>query len=207
MHHHTRLLLTALIATTTLATALSNASANRLSISNKNIRAAWTSLELSNTVTSEVIRCPVTLEGSFTESTIRKVLRALIGLVSKASVGGSSCTGGTATVRQETLPWRFTYDGFTGTLPNITSVKALLIRASVEIRASLATCQAQTEEEEPGVDIANLGTGGEVTGLRAEEATRIKLRGGLCGLGSGSFSGTGAVTLLGTTTRITITLI
>ncbi len=207
MKYRTRLLIASLVAATALAAAISSASANRLSISNKNIRAAWTSLELSNTVTSEVIRCPVTLEGSFTESTIRKVLRALIGLVSKASVGGSSCTGGSATVRQETLPWRFTYDGFTGTLPNIESVKALLIRASVEIRTSLATCQAQTTEEEPAIGIATLGTGGEVSGLRAEEATRIRLTGGICGLGSGSFRGTGSVTLLGTTTKITITLI
>ncbi len=207
MKYRTRLLIASLVAATALAAAISSASANRLSISNKNIRVSWTSLELSNTITSEVIRCPVTLEGSFTESTIRKVLRALIGLVSKASVTGASCTGGTATVRQETLPWRFTYEGFTGRLPNIESVKALLIRASFEIRASLATCQAQTTEEEPATDIANLGASGEVSGLRAEEATRIRLTGGICGLGSGSFRGTGRVTQLGTTTKITITLI
>ncbi len=207
MHRYTRLLLTSLLAATALAAAISSASANNLSISNRNIRVTWTSLELSNTITSEVVRCPVTLEGSFTESTIRKVLRALIGVVSRAAVAGASCTGGSATIRQETLPWRLTYDGFTGTLPNITSVKLLLIRASFEIRTSLATCQAITTEEEPAIGIANLGTGGEVTGLKAEEATRIRLTGGICGLGSGSFRGTGSVTLLGNTTQITIRLI
>ncbi len=204
-HHYTRLLLTSLIITAALAAAITNASASRLSISNRNIRVTWTSLELSNTITSEVLRCPVTLEGSFTESTIRKVLRALIGVISRATNG--TCIGGTATIRQETLPWRLTYDGFTGTLPNITSIKLLLIRAMFEIMNGVATCRAETTEEEPAVGIANLGASGEVSGLRAEEATRIRLRGGLCGLGEGSFSGTGTVTLLGNTTQIRVTLI
>jgi hypothetical protein len=207
MHRYTRLLLTGLLATTALAAAVTSASANNLSTSNRNIRATWTSLELANTINSTVVRCPVTLEGSLTEATIRKVVGALIGLVSRASVISGSCTNGTATIRQETLPWRLSYQGFLGRLPNITGLLVLLLGAGFEITIPGITCSAITEESHPARGSLTLGASGEITNLEAERNARIPLRGGLCGLGEGSFSGSGAVTLLGNTTRITIRLI
>jgi hypothetical protein len=208
MHRYTRLLLTTLIATTALAAAVSGASARNVSVSNQSIRAVWSSLELSNTITSEIVRCPVTLEGSFTSATIAKVLHALIGVISRASVANPSCTGGHATIHQETLPWRLTYVGFTGILPRITSWKLLLIRSTFEISTARATCTAETEEEHPATGIATTNENtGEVNNLEAEPGARIPLRGGLCALGSGSFAGSAAVTLLGTTNKITIRLI
>ncbi len=206
--HSIRLLLTNLITAVALAAAITNASASRLSISNRNIRVTWTSLELSNTTTTEIIRCPVTLEGSFTESTIRKVLRALIGVISRASVTAASCTGGTVTIRQESLPWRYTYDGFTGTLPRIQTVRALIVRLTFEIHTQIATCTDATTEESPAVGNAVLNeTTGAIDDLEAESGARIPARGGLCGLGELSLASSGPVTQLGNTTRITIKLI
>lgn len=71
------------------------------------------------------------MEGTFHYRTIVKVERSLIGYVTRA-IFGRPCTGfgemweyngteGSLTSNVNSLPWHFTYDGFNGTLPNISS--------------------------------------------------------------------------------------
>ena len=72
MTRHTKPILTTLTATLTLALAVTSATANRLSVSNRNFRVTWTSLRLTNNVNANTMLCPVTLEGSFHSSTIVK---------------------------------------------------------------------------------------------------------------------------------------
>jgi hypothetical protein len=215
MHRHIRLLLTSLAATAILAAAVGSATANNLRVSNQQIRVTWTGLGLSNNVTRGTVRCPVTLEGSFHSATIRKVAGALIGYISRAAVGRGQppCTGGNATINQESLPWHLTYGSFGGTLPRITTLTLNLIRASFIVAPNEGnTCRATTTIENPGVGIATRDTTtGAITGLRADESRSIPLVNGpggiFCGLGEGRFSGTGAVALLGTTNPISVTLI
>src|SRR3954465_5363475 len=89
----TKHILTPLPAPLLLATAINTASATRLSTSNQNVRLTWTSLEFA--VSSEIVlRCQVTLEGSFHTRTIAKVEGALIGAVTKAVFRQETCTGG-----------------------------------------------------------------------------------------------------------------
>jgi hypothetical protein len=211
MNRHITLLPTILAATAILAAAVSSANANNLSTSNQQIRVTWSRLSL-NTSTILTITCAVTLEGSFHSRTIRKVARSLIGYISRAAV--SQCSGGTATINQETLPWHLTYESFGGTLPNITEITLLLIRASfiIDNASSGRTCRATTTTENPAAGIATRNTTtGAITGLRADESRGIPLVNGpgglLCGLGTGRFSGTGNVTLLGTTNAISVRLI
>lgn len=210
MHRKARLLLAAVIATAMLAAAVGSASAGRFSVSNQNFRVTWARLELTNTVTENSVRCPLTLEGSFHSATIRKVARALLGYISRASVANTSCTGGNATVNQESLPWHLTYEGFIGALPNITGLRLLLIKGSFIISTGGNTCRVTGTLENPSSAIANL-TSGTITSLRADESRRFPMvngPGGLfCGLAVGIWSGTGGVTLLGATTNITIRLI
>jgi hypothetical protein len=212
MQRHIRLLLTGLAATAILAAAVGTATANRLALSNNAIRVVWRSLELSNSVSTNVVRCAVTLEGSFHSRTIEKIANKLIGYITRANVQNNQCTGGRATVLNETLPWHLTYNSFTGRLPIIETLVLNLIRAGfiVEI-PGFNNCKAITSSESPARGIANIGAGGRVENLRADPTARIPLVNGpggfACGLGTGSFEGTGVVTLLGTNNAISITLI
>ena len=194
-----------------LAAAVGTASARNLSISNQSFRVTWSSLELTNNVSTTTMRCPVTLEGSFHARTLAKSLGSLVGFITRAVIRNESCTNGRATILTEALPWHLTYQGFTGTLPNIATIRVNLIRFSFQIETGSNTCLAVTTTEEPFTGIMTLGAGREVTGFTADGTRRIRLRNGtggiFCGLGSGGFSGTGTVTLLGTTTRIQVTLI
>jgi hypothetical protein len=146
MRTSAKLGLTALIAALLLASALSTASARNLSTNTQNIRTTWSRLEFVGTLT---VRCPVTLEGSFHSRTIPKVARLLIGAVTRIDIRSASCTGGTATVAR--LPWHITYEGFTGTLPSISSVRLLLQRFLFALMVTVLgvprTCQYGTASD------------------------------------------------------------
>jgi hypothetical protein len=184
-------------------------SARTFSFTNRNFKVVWTSLELSGDAGVGTIRCPVTLEGSFHSSTMSKVEKALIGHISRAAVAEASCTGGTVTVRQESLPWHVTYNGFRGILPRINSIRILLLGPSFRIRSPFlgSTCNATNDSthEARGEGIIeeaaltnDLPDGTVNIPLTGCEATVGNYRGG---------AGDGRITLLGTTTRIRVTLI
>ena len=205
MTHRSRLLLAGLMATLLLSAAVATASANRLSTSSQNFRAVWTPL----TFAPGPVECNVTLEGSYHSATITKTVGALIGYVTRASVDNRSCTGGHATVLTETLPWHIRYRGYTGTLPNISGVVTGMVGSAfrVEINFFGASCLVRTTAEHPAVGIINVGTGGVVTGLRADEGTHIPMTNGCELFGEASFTGTARVTTPGTSTSITVRLI
>jgi hypothetical protein len=85
-----RLVLAGLAAAVLLCSYLAPASARSFSIENRNIRAVWRELTFEQKRESEPavgqIRCHVTMEGSFHESTIAKVAGALIGVITRAIV-------------------------------------------------------------------------------------------------------------------------
>lgn len=221
MRTHIKLVLTATAAALVLAAAVGTASARNLEVSNQSIRVVWTPLTF-NGGAAGTIECNVTLEGTFVERTIAKVLGTLIGRVTRAIVG-RPCVGGTAWAYNGTetnevlggtlatsLPWHITYQGFTGTLPRITSIRLLLIGAHFLLRKEIGgfplLCNYTTTTTEPAEGIAEVEAGGAVGNLRADETRRIRSEsGGLCP--TGNFQNSGPVTLLGTTNRIIIRLI
>ncbi len=200
--------LAALTIVAAVALATSIASANNLSFSNRNIRIVWESLELENN-SSALVRCPITLEGSFHENTVRKVLDTLVGYITRAAIG--TCIQGHATVLAATLPWHIRYMGFAGTLPRITALIWLLLNAGFEIENLGFFCLALSSETNPIDGRAAIEAGGAVTSLSPNEEVRIPTRsaGGFgCPETTGRFrSNRGVVTLLGATTAITIRLI
>lgn len=113
------------------------------------------------------------------------------------------------TVLQETLPWRITYQGFSGRLPNITAIRLLLVGIAFKTVTNGLTCLAGTTARNPAVAEEIIGSGGRVEGLRVEERTTIPLGGGfLCEIAGGShFSGTGTILDLPGLHAITVTLI
>jgi len=201
-----RLLLLVVVA---VAAASAVASAGLIEILNaeRGFRETWTALEFRNSVGGATVRCAVTLEGSFNLLAIEKVAGTNIGSITRASLGG--CTGGTATVLTEGLPWELTYDSFTGTLPNIASIRERVLGAAIQVRNELATCLARSEARNPLYVIAatTREAGGllETPTLRVEEGQSLPLTGAFgCELGTGRLAGSATTTVLNGTTRLTV---
>jgi len=188
--------LAGIAATITMLSSVSVASANNLSISHGNLwNAVFHPFRLqSSGVTAAA--CDLTLEGSFHSSTMRKVERALIGHISRATI--NNCRSGSATVLTETLPWHLQYAGFAGTLPLINEVRILAIGMSFRFRDAIfgSICLARTTTTNPGVLVARAGgeTGGGnllISSIVADPLARIP-----CGSLSGGFEGSGTFTEL-----------
>jgi len=216
--HLLRAMLATLIATLLMGLVTITASANRLSVSNRNARVVYRSLEFTEAESSfGTVRCPVTLEGSFHSGTIRKATNALIGHITRASVGAASaCTGGSVTVLAETLPWHILYEGFTGTLPIIQSVRYSDVGVAVRLHIRILFeffCLLRSEAGQPMNGEVNVEASGNTTNLTPEPNASIPLTsagGSGCPSTTGHFeapAGDGVITLLGNTQSIKITLI
>jgi len=210
MRQRSKLLLAGLTAALLLSMAVGSASANRLSTNERNFRVVWNPLSLE--AAEAIVECNVTLEGSFHTNAITKEPGSLIGHITRAALT-RPCTGGTATILTETLPWHVVYGGYGGRLPAITGVTLLLLNASFRVDPAsvfLPACLARTTVENPAAGTAELNEELLVTGLTPDPTALIPLSGGFgCGIAEGSFSSTNSiVTRLGTTREdIKITLI
>jgi hypothetical protein len=212
MRRHLRPLLAALAATLLLSTATGSSSARSLSVSSSNFRITWASLEFSEEFGGSFMRCPVTLEGSYHARTIAKAIGTLVGYITRGTVASTACTGGHMTILSETLPWHVTYEGFTGTLPNITRIKQLVRGFAFRMETFIGTCLISPEPftgENLNWELYGSTAGGvfTVTTLvprtesiacrnAREEVLRIL-----------NYRGSGNVTVLGGTARISVTLI
>jgi len=201
MRNRVGIALAALGATLALAVAVGSASANRLSYSETRFRIIWTSLTFSGSSGGFVITCPVTLEGSFHSATLAKVRDASVAQITRAAVNNLGCTEGQATILSESLPWDVTYQGFTGTLPSIVTVRHNLIGAAFQIEAGLGiVCLARSSRATPAAGEANREAGGNITSLTPDGSLAIPVTGTACP-SSGIFSGTGEVFVLGSRER------
>lgn len=188
-----------------LGGAVGAASARNLSSSTQNIRVTWSMVEFG--VAGTGVRCHLTLEGSFHARTIAKVARSLIGAITRAIINEGFCTNGRA--RAKSLPWHITYEAFTGTLPNIASVRLLLSRFRFEIIiAGLCTADYGTETDNV-TGQADREAGGGLVGLAivAGRNTVNRVSGSFFCPASATMIGTGSITALASTNRVTITLI
>ena len=225
MRMHSKLILAALAASMLLAIGVTGASAGRLRVNERNFELIWneglgapkTKLRFTPG-TGPTVECRVTLLGRFVESTIKKETTIRQSTINHGELEG--CTGGTATIRTETMPWESRYRSFEGTLPRIRSITIGLIGAFFRIREPNGVeCEAQTTVANPGVGIAgnSAGTGaetglettGEAENIRADETAGIPLGGEfLCGFaGIERFSGVGLIRNLPRTAKLRITLI
>jgi len=204
-----RLGLTALITAMLLASALSTASARNLSLSNQSFRVTWSRLEFEGGILS--FRCQLTLEGSFHSRTIPKVERLLIGSITRITIKEESCEGGVRMSVAKAPPWHITYEGFTGRLPNIGTIRPLMQRFQFNIILLGATCRYGTATDNLTYS-AILNAAGEVTNLVPLTGRDIAhlLNGSEICPPELAFAGSatdGRVTLLNSTTRIRVTLI
>ncbi len=209
-------------ATTLLALLATTAPARNFSTSNQQFRVVWNEIDFGGALVT--ITCGVTLEGSFHYRSIVKRERTLIGYIT-AAAAKRPCTNGEAWsangverhprlgVLANTLPWHLTYQGFAGTLPNITSIHFLLRGLRVKIHSFFDTLCLYGDANDNITGRAIREARGAITGLETvagRSTVRLVNRLGAGGCPpSGPFDNrrAGVVTLLNTTTRITITLI
>jgi hypothetical protein len=212
-----------LAASLLLAIAISTASASRLSVSHQTFRIAWSSLEFLPLEELSEARCSVILEGSFHARSIAKAASGLIGAITHAMVAtsencnavrliafnGSESYNGTAS--PNTLPWHLTYGSFTGTLPNIATVRLMLSRFRFGlVAAGLCVGQYGTVEDSLTLS-ANLGASRAVTSLSPAAGSRITLvrrdGGVFCSERVRIGPSPASFTVLGAATLVTVTLI
>lgn len=195
--------------------------AGRLSASGQNLRVTWAPLEIVQEGFA-IYRCPVTLEGSLHSMTVSKVIGTLIGSITRAWVQQEGCSGArlsafngseryNGTTAPNTLPWHLTYESFGGTLPTPLTVSFLLSRFRFGFRDSNNFCTGQYGAETDNVGIrAALGAGGVITSTSIVEGrdtiTSTRRDGGIICVPL-RLHGTGSVMVLGTTTRVAVTLI
>ena len=199
-----RVLAAASLAAMLLASAVATTSARNLSASTQNIRATWSRLEMTGAGTT--VSCAVTFEGSFHARTIAKVVGTLNGAVTRVNIKEETCTNGRA--RPKNVPWHIEYAGFTGTLPNITNILFAISRFRIEITIpGVCTGEYGTATDRASVT-ASREAGGAIGTITLSGETRGNLfaGSGICPA-SGVGGGSGGVMLLGTTNRISVTLI
>jgi len=193
-----------------IATWSGSAIARNFSISNRQIRVVWTPLTWSEPFNFFNVRCNVTLEGSLHSNTIAKVIGSLIGYITRAAIS-RPCTGGEAwfwngaegelTDASTTLPWHLRYQGFTGTLPNISTVRISLHNLKLTIKngvclGTYAPASLNFSFNVSAARTATLTPGSEVIVPIAGTCPETRHTGT-----------SNTVTLLGTTTAITLFLI
>jgi hypothetical protein len=189
-----KLILAGLTAALAMAFATNSATARNLSISHGELfNAVWRPVQFSGSG-SIAASCNVTLEGSFHYRTALKVRDSLLGYITRAII--RECTEGSATILTTNLPWHIRYQGFEGTLPNISAIRLRLILGEFQVKERIfgTTCLTRSTATEPTEGAVRLSAGTErrlVVGLTADGAARIR-----CGILNGQFEGTARVTEL-----------
>jgi hypothetical protein len=190
-HMRSKLILAGLAAALVMAFATTSASARNISISHGELfLVVWSQLRFVSGGTTAA-ECDVTLDGSFHYKTFLKVRESLVGYITRAIA--NNCGSGSATVLTTNLPWHIRYQGFEGTLPNITGIRLRLLLTEFRLHDRIfgTECLARTTSTEPAEGVARLSAGTErrlVTGLTADGNARIR-----CGILNGTFEGTGVV--------------
>jgi hypothetical protein len=223
-----RLALGSLAAGLLMSSLVATASARNLSISNQSIRATWSGLRFESKPEEPTrmnqISCPVTLEGSLSSRTFVKVRETQIGVITRAianhpcEAGGNEYAihNGTETVLrggapETSLPWAIFYEAFSGTLPVITRLTVSIQGIIMTVMYAFPGClerYGSAIESRPWVFTVEVG--GSITGL--EPASNHLIRGPAmstltCGRLARLSGQSRTFTLLGTTTRITLSLI
>jgi hypothetical protein len=179
-----------------LAVGSTIASASRsLEFSTRAISASWENLVFGSSETESPVVCRAAFALALSSQRIAKVNGTQIGTTSATVTG--VCTGGSIVMLAEGRQrWPLVYQGFNGTLPNITGILVDIQSAEFLLVASGGFERCLFRGTAKG--IMDLGAGGSVTGITASPTALIplsvRLRGALFCRAVGWFSGTSTVT-------------
>src|SRR5215207_1995448 len=177
MHRIVRSAMAVLVASATLALAVGSASASRgfeQSVASGElgrVGGVVAALTFTDPEGSGEVICSITLTLSLNR-TVAKSLGAIVGWVNDARVNTAGCRGGRLRFLFDiTRPWRIGYFGFTGTLPNITSMEILIDAWAMLIDAFMGIARCLYRG---ALRLATVG-GLTVTSWRTNEALAIGL--------------------------------
>lgn len=127
------------------------------------MRATWSNLEVSE-MFGVIVKCQLTLEGSFHARTHVKVVGTLIGYVNRAAM---ACPVMGWRLLTETLPWHVRYRLFAGALPNIASWWTSIVGFALGIRTGFGmSCLGRSPATEPfHLTYNRAGGGGLIEGV------------------------------------------
>jgi len=198
-----KLLLTSVGATLLFGGLVASASARNFEVSNQRLRAIFRRVEFH--LPGATTTCELTLEGSLHSRNMAKVAGSLIGYITRADLG--PCAAGSATIQQGTLPWHVRYSGFSGTLPEISSIITHVIFVGFRVRETEGiACLALSSVAEPVIGNYHRNTA-------TREITSAEIRGSIrtgpeCLGIAGSFrSDRGPVSVSNAATRVSLSLI
>jgi hypothetical protein len=211
MPKHSKLILAAAVAAAALGAIVSTTSANRIALSEQLFRATWSNIRF---IGFALIECHLTIEGSFHSRTGSKILENLVGYVTRSIVAETQCTGASARILTEALPWHIRYGGFTGTLPQINTMRIRIIGSKFLVQIAgiaPAKCLYTSTAASPIPDIVSRNTTTGVAGsITVEESAAIPFSSGTniaCGTSARLEGTTNSLTQPGSTTKITVTLV
>jgi hypothetical protein len=208
-----KIILAATVATVALGAIVSTTSATRIARTSQTFRATWPEVVFEGGATFGVIKCPLTIEGTFHSRTASKVAESLSGFITSSTIG--TCTGGSARMLTEQLPWHVRYESFEGTLPSITGIRIRVVGSHFLAHVNLTgqNCLYASTAASPIKDtiIRNTSTG-VAEAIRINESASIPLLSGAGGFAqcplTASLKGSSRrPTVQGTTTAITVTLV
>jgi hypothetical protein len=214
----TQRLIIAGIAAVVLAVSAVDATADRLSFSNRFFRITWNSFTMVHEEEFEV-ECVVTVEGSFHSATIAKRRFLLIGHITRAIVGRCGGAGriyalnGTEVLLgravANSLPWPVFYDSFLGRLPKPSGMIVMIEDAAFLVEIFGFNCLYRSNGEAPWYGQFAINGETRVVGIANLEGHEIPRQEGepLFCPPEMAPTGTGGVQLLGQVTSIFIRLI
>jgi hypothetical protein len=209
MHTRSKLLLAAASAAVVLAALVSTTSANRFALRERTFRATWSSIALVSGLFGTV-KCLLTIEGSFHSRTVSKIAESLAGYVTRSTIAETQCTGGHARILGELLPWHIRYNGFSGVLPQITSIEVRIVGSHFLVESANVFCLYASTAASPIKDIINRNTmTNAATSIRVNEPSGIPLSSGnsLCPRPATLQGTSNTLTILGSTEEITVILV
>ncbi|MGN6187265.1 MAG: hypothetical protein ACTHOE_00055 [Conexibacter sp.] len=158
------------------------------------------------------------MEGTFHSRSFAKTRGLLIGYITRARVAHETCARGDffalngeevleGNVVPQTLPWNVRYESFTGTLPNIGSITVSIESLAFLVREPFGVkCLYQARPEQLAYGRFNV-VGGVLSTFTWLEERTIRLFNGATCRANATLNGTGPVTVLNGTARITVSLI
>jgi len=202
MSRTTRALLMALASMLAIAAIGGIASAGRLRVDERDFEVSWPeTARLTLRYSGREVSCPLTITGFFENEVIRKTDGSRIAVTRELRQRPERCVGGARWTLSEPVR-EVLYEGFEGTLPNITAIRVAIPNMSIRV-TEFIECTYEMPATDPLT--ATLTIAGGVFTTFTVTGNYISERPFSCT--TARFSGGGTITRLGSANRIAITLI
>ncbi len=197
-----RALLIALTSTLAIVAIAGTATGRSFRFDEPEFEWAWTAFTIR--YNAREVSCPLTLQGRFNATTIAKNIGRGIGIIREKVEAPEMCTRGSTLIVSGIPALEVRYEGFEGTLPDITGIRVAIPGLSYTVREFI-TCEYIPPGERP-LRARIAVAGGRLTTITPESGTMFESTNPRVCLPA-TFSGAGTITRWRSANRIAMTLI